>query len=95
MPIKWRSIHETLNPQPLAFDVIRRLLAWIDRCDEASQQGLPRPEFKAEDGSRIFPAEGSDEEMWWLTDVKRKEKSGDEDGPPDSDSCDDDASDVI
>ena len=24
--------------------------------------------------------------MWWLTDVKRKEKTGDEDGPPDSES---------
>ena len=31
--------------------------------------------------------------MWWLTDVKRKEKTGDEDGPPDSDSWDDAESD--
>ena len=72
----------------MAFDVIRRLLAWIDRCDEASQQGLPKPEFKADDGSSIWPPEDSDEAMWWLTDVKRKEKTGDEDGPPDSESSD-------
>ena len=64
------------------------MLAWIDRCDEASQQCLPKPEFTAEDGSPIWPPEDSDEAMWWLTMVKRKEKTGDEDGPPDSESSD-------
>ena len=43
MPIKWRSLEETLNPQPVAFDVIRKLLQYIDRCDEASKTNLPPP----------------------------------------------------
>ena len=91
MPIKWRSLEETLNPQPVAFDVIRKLLQWIDRCDEASKTNLPPPRFCAEDGSSpIFPPEGDEDELWWLTDVKRKEKGdeqkGDEDGPPSSES---------
>ena len=78
MPIKWRSLEETLNPQPVAFDVIRKLLQYIDRCDEASKTNLPRPRFCAEDGSPIFPPEGEKFELWWLTDVKRKEKGDDE-----------------
>ena len=90
MPIKWRSLAQTLNPQPLAFAVIRRVLDWIDRCDQASQRNLPPPPFRAEDGGPIFPAEGSEDEFWWLTDVKRtddkKAEKGDEDGPPDSES---------
>ena len=89
MPIKWRSLADTLNPQPVAFDVIRKLLRWIDRCDEASQHGLPAPCFKAEDGGPLFPPEGSEDELWWLNDVKRKDgekEKADEDGPPDSES---------
>lgn len=91
MPIKWRSLAATLNPQPLAFAVIRRLLDWIDRCDQASKRNLPAPLFRAEDGGPIFPAEGSEDEYWWLTDVKRTdekkdEDKADEDGPPDSES---------
>ena len=89
IPINWRSLAATLNPQPVAFGVIRRLLGWIDRCDEASQRNLPTPPFRAEDDSPIFPPEGSEEELWWLTDVKRKaedEKKPDEDGPPSSES---------
>lgn len=84
MPITWRSLTDTLNPQPVAFDVIRKLLRWIDRCDEASHQGLPTPCFRAEDGGPIFPPEGDHNELWWLTDVKRKEEDkdkADEDGP--------------
>ena len=57
IPIKWRCLAATLNPQPVAFGVIRRLLGWIDRCDEASQRNLPTPRFRAEDGSPIFPPE--------------------------------------
>ena len=91
MPIKWRSLAETLNLQPVAFDVISKLLKWIDRCDQASQRNSPPPPFCAEDGSRIFPEEGSEDELWWLTDVKRKKEEGDkpnadEDGPPSSES---------
>ena len=77
MPIKWRSLEETLNPQPVAFDVIRKLLQYIDSCDEASKSNLPPPRLCAEDGSPIFPPEGDEFELWWLTDAKRKEK-GDE-----------------
>ena len=92
LPIKWRSLAATLNPQPGAFAVIRKLLCWIDRCDAASRRGLPAPPFLAEDGSAIFPPEGSEDELWWLTDVKRKEEDkksldkADEDGPPSSES---------
>ena len=28
MPITWRSLADTLNPQPVAFAVIRKLLKW-------------------------------------------------------------------
>ena len=84
--MKWRNLEETLNPQPLASKVInQRLLRWIDAADRASQLGLPRPTFVTEDGGPIFPADGTEEELWWLADVKRKEdKRGDEDGPPES-----------
>ena len=88
MPIRWRSLQETLDPQPIANVVIRRLLTWMDSCDAASQRGWPRPAFVAEDGP-IFPPEGTDEEFWWLTDVGSKaadkKQGGDEDGPADSD----------
>ena len=93
MPVQHRSLAETLNPQPLACFVTRRLLSWIDRCDEATQRGEPRPIFVSEDGSAIFPPESAgDDHQWWLTGVKRKQetdneagKKGDEDGPPESD----------
>ena len=102
MPVKHRTLAETLNPQPLAFSVIHDLLCWIDRCDEASQHGASRPAFSREDGSPIFPPESAgDDYYWWLTDVKRKADSseaaavdkGDEDGPlgsdVDEDECED------
>ena len=88
VPIRWRDLDSTLNPQPVAFDVIRGVLVWIDRCDEASKEGRPKPDFCSEDGSHIFPPEGSEDELWWLTDVVKRtdatEEKGDEDGPPDS-----------
>ena len=44
----------------------------------------------AEDGSSIFPPKGSEDELWWLTGVKRREggdeQKADEDGPPSSES---------
>ena len=84
--IKWKALPETLNPQPICFEVIHRLLAWIDRCDRASQQNLPRPSFECEDGSPIFPPEGAEDELWWLTDVKKTETTREdlEEGPPDT-----------
>ena len=86
VPITWKSLEATLNPMPLAFSVIKRVLDWIDRCDEASKQGLPAPPFRAADGP-IFPDEESEDALWWCTDIKRKQKAdekGDEDGPPES-----------
>ena len=62
IPISWRSLAASLNPQPVAFAVIRRVLDWIDRCDDASKQNLPAPPFEAEDGTPIFPPEGSEDE---------------------------------
>jgi hypothetical protein len=44
--------------------VIHRLLGWIDECDLASQRGEVRPAFRQE----IF-----DEDMWWLSDLQRRE----------------------
>ena len=54
IPITWRCLAATLNPQPLAFSVIKRVLDWIDRCDDASRQNLPAPQFLASDGGPIF-----------------------------------------
>ena len=66
VPITWRSLAANLNPQPLAFSVIKRVLDWIGRCDEASQQNLPAPPFQAVDGSKIFPDEKSEDALWWV-----------------------------
>ena len=88
IPITWRSLSATLNPQPLAFSVIKRVLDWIDRCDEASKQNLPAPPFRASDGGPIFPLEESEDYLWWVTDASRNqnkdEQKGDEDGPQSS-----------
>ena len=78
----WKPLEHIVNAQPRALAVIRTLLDWISRVDIASQQGLPRPAFKAVDGDPIFPPE---EEQWWLTDFQQRKKpeetAGDEDGP--------------
>ena len=82
VPIKHRTLAETLDPQPRASVVYKRLLDWIDRVDEASQTGLPRPAFQTLDGDAIFPPH---EDLWWLTELQRKaddDGKGDEDGPP-------------
>ena len=63
--------------------VFKKLLDWIERCDDASQQGLPKPPFQTADGEAIFP-ESIDEE-WWKTDIARRsvqaELPHEEDGP--------------
>ena len=82
VPLKFRTLGETLNPQPDAHVVFQRLLNWIDRCDTAAQMGLPKPEFKTPEGDAIFP---EDDEPWWLTEVSKRisaeDRKGDEDGP--------------
>ena len=87
MSVKWRGLEEILNPQPSAQRVIHKLLNWIERVDEASQIGAPRPAFETVDHQPIFPED--EEDKWWLTDVQnRKEPAAqqpaDEDGPPSS-----------
>ena len=91
MALAWRGLAEALDPQPVAFQVISKLLEWIDRADAASRQGIPRPDFAAEDGTPIFPPEGSEHECWWLTEVKKRaeDHKGDEDGPASSEEEDD------
>ena len=82
IPIKHRTVAETLDPQPRASVVFKRLLDWIDRVDEASQVGGPRPPFQTPEGDAIFPDQ---EKLWWFSELQRKPEDaqpGDEDGPP-------------
>ena len=84
VPLKFRTLSECLDAQPEASMVFRRLLEWIDRCDYASQNGLPKPTFETPDGKPIFPEDEDD--AWWLTDVSRRVAAeniveANEDGP--------------
>ena len=87
--MKRRTLAECLNPQPVCARVIHRLLDWISRVDEASQNGEERPPFATAGGEEIFP---EDDPLWYLTEIARRaaveeEKAeGDEDGPPSDDS---------
>ncbi len=72
VPMRHRTLQETLSPQPVASRVLMRLLSWIDRVDVASQDGSPRPAFLGEDGSPIFPADGDPDERWWLTELSMR-----------------------
>ena len=67
VPVKNRILSEVLNPQPRCSEVLKELLAWIDRVDYASQQGAPRPPCVRLDGSPVFPEEGSENDLWWMT----------------------------
>eukprot|EP00973_Karenia_brevis_P079948 11092693-Karenia_brevis.AAC.1 len=58
-------MQEILDPQPLMSAVVTRLLAWIEREDEALFAGRQSPQFKTLAGDPIF-----DDEEWWLTDVQ-------------------------
>ena len=51
-----------------------KLLAWIDRVDECSQRGEPRPLFQDESGECIFPPEGHPDEKWWLTEMSLRKQ---------------------
>ena len=72
-----------MKPQVEASEVIKKLLEWISRVDEASRSNAARPPFADQDGGAIFP-----EGPWWLTDVSRVEQEQKnaqadvEDGPP-------------
>ena len=81
LSVKWRTLEETLNPQPLAAAAIKNLLGWIDRADLSSQRGAPRPDFSTPEGDSIFP-----DGPWWLTELQTRvpateDMRGDEDGP--------------
>ena len=79
-----RTRAEVLNPQPRCTEVLRELLAWIDRVDYASQHAEPKPECLSADGANIFPAEGSENDLWWLTELSRR-KQPEQEKPPDGD----------
>ena len=72
VPMVHKTLDEILNPQPVASEVLLRLLDFIDRVDIASQTGSPRPDFRAGDGADIFPPAGSPNEKWWLTEMSRR-----------------------
>ena len=98
VPMVHKTLSEILNPQPVASEVLLRLLRFIDRVDVASQNGSPRPDFVAEDGEDIFPPAGSPNEKWWLTELSRRKEEERvardellEEGPASSeDDCSDD-----
>ena len=87
IPQKHRSLEEILDPQPMAQKVIQKLLGWIDKVDLSSQAGLPKPPFEDENGDSIFPPEGHEDALWYLTDLSRTKREeelarqADEDGP--------------
>ena len=102
VPLLFRTLGTCLDPQPDASAVIRRLLAWIDRCDLASQDDdAPRPPFCTAEGGDIFPRE---DDKWWLTELSRRKAdagetaapAGDEDDlPSDAPGSDEEDDDVI
>ena len=71
IPMRHKTLEETLNPQPAASRVLMKLLGWIDRADVASQCDFPRPPFLAQDGSSIFPADDEPDGRWWLTELSK------------------------
>ena len=101
VPLLFRTLDSCLDPQPDASVVIRRLLAWIDRCDLASQgDDVPRPPFCTPEGGDIFPPE---DDKWWLTELSRRKAdtgeaaapAGDEDGLPSGESGGDEEDDDV
>jgi hypothetical protein len=72
VPMVHKSLEEVLKPQPAASEVLLRLLEFIDRVDVCSQRGESRPDFVAEDGSDMFPTAGHPDELWWLTELSRR-----------------------
>ena len=80
VPLRLRELEHVLNPQRSTAEVLHALLGWIDRADEASQNGQPRPAVQRDNGAPLFP-----EDEWWLTELERRrpvdaDKGGDDDG---------------
>ncbi len=85
VPMKHRTLDETLSPQPVASRVLMRWLSWIDRVDVAAQDGSARPVFLGDDGLPIFPSDGDPDERWWLTELSKRK--GDERIAKDLEEC--------
>ena len=58
-----------LDPQPKCSAVLRELLSWADRADQASKNGHLRPPCLKLDGTLIFPEDGSEDDLWWPLDA--------------------------
>ena len=82
-PLDKRPVFSCLLIDAVAKVIYKKLLDWIERCDDASKHGLPKPPLQTADGEAIFP-ENIDEE-WWKTDIARRivqtEIPDEEDGP--------------
>ena len=67
VPLQLKTLHEILNPQPAAAQVLHGLLDWIQLCDDASRNGDPAPVAAKADGSALFPSDD-----WWLTELEKR-----------------------
>ena len=78
------TLVEVLRSSTRSIGSFPKIVASIDRCDVASQHGLPKPTFETADGEPIFPEDEDD--AWWLTDVSKRVAAeniadANEDGP--------------
>ena len=97
IPIKHRTLEETLNPQPEMATVMEGFMEWVDRENANLHAGLPSHPFETPSGEHIFPDPESGSE-WFLTDVQQRLKpevrqrratnAGNDDDGPDSDEDD-------
>ena len=67
IPLRMKSLHQILDPQPVTASVLHGLLGWIDRADRAHQAGGAKPPIEREDGEKLFP-----HGPWWLTELERR-----------------------
>ena len=73
VPLRLKPLSTALDPQPTTAAVLKEVLQWIGRCDQASQDGQPRPPSERANGDNLFP-----EGEWWLTELElRKPQQND------------------
>ena len=89
IPVKHRTLEETLNPQPEMAAVMGRFLEWVDGENDNLHAGLEPPAFETPDGEPIFPADPDD--LWWLTGVQQRQTLEERKRQPDRVVNDDDA----
>ncbi len=97
IPVKHRTLEETLNPQPEMATVMEGFMEWVDRENANLHAGLPSHPFETPSGEPIFPDPESGSE-WFLTDAQQRLKpevrqrratnAGNDDDGPDSDEDD-------